>query len=60
MSDDQPGVGLKSWWVIHGETLLSALQACADGEDPDMVYTELYANSETEQCEDEEDGDDDT
>lgn len=36
------------WWTISGETLLDALRAVADGEDPDMVYAELYANSDVE------------
>lgn len=34
-----------SWWVIEDEQLLMALRRCANGEDPDMVYTELYANT---------------
>lgn len=34
-----------SWWVIHGEELLAALRRVAAGEDPDMVYAELYANT---------------
>lgn len=36
------------WWVISGESLLEALRRCAAGEEPDLVYAELYANSETE------------
>lgn len=34
------------WWVIHGENLLAALHFVAQGEDPDLVYAELYANAE--------------
>lgn len=34
------------WWLIHGDNLLSALYAVAEGEDPDWVYAELYANAE--------------
>lgn len=34
-----------SWWVIEDEQLLMALRRCGNGEDPDMVYTELYANT---------------
>ena len=36
------------WWCISGETLLEALQRVHQGEDPDLVYAELYANSEVE------------
>ena len=33
------------WWVISGEALLDMLQQVADGETPDLVYAEHYANS---------------
>lgn len=36
------------WWVIHGEALLDGLRRAAAGEDPDVVYAELYANSDHE------------
>lgn len=36
------------WWTISGEDLLRSLRRCATGEDPDLVYAELYANSEVE------------
>lgn len=36
------------WWFIHGDNFLAALYAVAEGEDPDMVYAELYANAEIE------------
>lgn len=32
------------WWSISGEALLGMLQRVADGEDPDLVYAEEYAN----------------
>lgn len=35
----------ETWWVINGTELLAALQRVADGEDPDMAYAELYANT---------------
>lgn len=38
--------GFDTWWCLHGESLMSALQRAHDGEDPDMVYAELYANSQ--------------
>jgi hypothetical protein len=34
------------WWVIRGSTILEALRRAALGEDPDVIYAELYANSE--------------
>lgn len=33
------------WWVVHGQVLLDALRRAKEGEDPDMLYAELYANS---------------
>lgn len=34
------------WWIIHGDNLLTALHMVAQGDDPDLVYAELYANAE--------------
>lgn len=34
------------WWIIHGSNLLTALHMVAQGDDPDLVYAELYANAE--------------
>jgi hypothetical protein len=36
------------WWAISGEALLAALRRAAEGENPDIVYAELYANSKVE------------
>lgn len=36
------------WWVIDGASMLEALRRVAAGEDPDLVYVELYANTERE------------
>jgi hypothetical protein len=36
------------WWTISGEALLAALRQAHDGEDPDLIYAELYVNSEHE------------
>jgi hypothetical protein len=33
------------WHAISGEHLLEAMRRCADGEDPDLVYAELWANA---------------
>lgn len=38
----------KTWWVINGQELLNALKLCASGENPDIVYLELWANADTE------------
>lgn len=37
------------WWTISGEALLAALHRVAAGDNPDLVYAELYANSEHDQ-----------
>ena len=50
MSEAVPDLG---WHVISGELLLEALRRVAEGEDPDLVYAELWANAEHEE-EDEE------
>lgn len=34
------------WWCIHGATILTALHAVHEGQHPDLVYAELYANAE--------------
>lgn len=34
------------WWIIHGNNLLTALHMVAQGDDPDLVYAEMYANAE--------------
>ena len=39
------------YWCISGEALLEALHRVAEGEDPDIVYAELYANSDHEHVE---------
>lgn len=44
--------GLNTWWSIHGSTLLEALYRVYDGEYPDLVYAELYANSEPDEGQD--------
>jgi len=50
MNDDVRSLG---WWCIRGEDLLFMLHRVADGEDPDMVYTETYANADREDLYDE-------
>jgi hypothetical protein len=33
------------WWTIYGGDLLAALRRVQGGDDPDLVYAELYANT---------------
>jgi hypothetical protein len=35
------------WWTISGPEFLRALHMVAEGGDPEMVYAEFYANSES-------------
>lgn len=54
------GVGMVSslgWDVIAGEDLLALLRRAHDGEDPDLLYAEHYANAE--RLESDEDADSD-
>lgn len=41
----------EQWWAINGESLMDALNAAHDGGDPDLIYLELFANSEAEEPE---------
>lgn len=41
------------WWVIEGEFILSLLRRAHEGESPDLLYAEAYANSDTGRVEDE-------
>ena len=36
------------WWTISGEAFLDALRRAHQGEDPDILYAEHYANSDHE------------
>lgn len=35
------------WWAISGQAIMAALNRAHAGDDPELVYVELYANSET-------------
>lgn len=35
------------YWAISGERILAMLKRVANGEDPDLVYAEEYANSDS-------------
>lgn len=37
------------WWSINGEVLLDALRRANRGEDADLLYAELYANTESQE-----------
>lgn len=45
MCDECGGLG---WWTISGKMLMDALRRVSAGENPEMVYAELYANSKIE------------
>jgi len=34
------------WWVISAESFREAMQRAHDGEEPDLLYVEFWANSE--------------
>lgn len=40
--------GSLGWWTISGDALIEALRRCSAGEDADLVYAELYVNSDHE------------
>lgn len=42
-------LGVDAWWVIHGQDLMDALNQVKNGDDPGIIYAELYANSTHEQ-----------
>ncbi len=45
---DPPGTAPRhdAWWVVHADVLRSMLARAAAGEDPELLYVELVANSE--------------
>lgn len=45
MNSDAPAKPF-GWHVIAGELLLDLLRRVAAGEDPELVYLELYANAD--------------
>jgi hypothetical protein len=38
----------RGWWTIPEENLMKMLRQVADGEDPEIVYAEHYANADHE------------
>ena len=45
LDSDRPKMR-EPWWCIHGDVLLAALREARDGGDPDLIYAELFANTE--------------
>jgi hypothetical protein len=48
--------GHDAWWVVHSHVLQDMLKRAHQGEDPELLYVELIANSEDHQDHDDEDG----
>jgi hypothetical protein len=36
------------WCVVHGETFIDFLRRAHNGENPDLLFAEFYANSDRE------------
>ena len=41
------------YWAINGQVMLDAMHRCHEGENPELMYLELIANSDTEETDDE-------
>ncbi len=37
----------RPWHTVHGDEIVRMLHEVAEGADPDVVYVEFYANTET-------------
>ena len=37
----------EQWWTINGQVMLDAMWRCHNGQNPEIIYLELIANSET-------------
>jgi len=48
-------MSLDSWWTISTESMLAMLRRCHDGEDPELVFMEEYANADHEYVEEDDD-----
>jgi hypothetical protein len=38
----------QQWWTINGDDLMTALWRAHEGDDPGVVYLEMFANSDAE------------
>lgn len=43
--------GSDAWWTIHGSELLAALQRVHAGEDPRLVFADLWSRADHEPAE---------
>ena len=34
------------WWIIHADEIIEMLRAVANGDSPDIVFAELWANGQ--------------
>jgi len=50
-----PRLPAEQWWAINGQVILDAMHRCYEGEDPELMYLELIANSETDEVEETDD-----
>lgn len=44
----------RGWWSISGDAIIEALRRSHAGDDPEVVYMELYANANDERASDDE------
>jgi len=42
---DEPST-VDVWHAVHGDTIRELLRRAHEGEDPDLLYIEFYANGE--------------
>lgn len=45
----------EQWWALNGQILMNALHRCHEGENPEIMYLELIANSDTIDVEEDDD-----
>jgi hypothetical protein len=42
-------LALQQWWTMSGDSFMSALRRVHDGEKPEDIYMEWYANSDLDE-----------
>lgn len=42
---------MSGYWAISDEAFMEAMRRASQGEDPDLLYAEFYANSDIEHVE---------
>lgn len=50
--DKEPVETHDAWWAIHASVIQQMMRRAADGENPDLLYVELIANSRSERSKD--------